>query len=340
MKKSLIIMCIFLLSANLLFAGGQKEGSVEEPSAKMSVMLYSSMQDAQLSVIKEGFIKKYPNISMDYYQAGTGKVLTKLAAEEQAGSIMADMFWIADPSRYLAFKEKDLLLPYVSPEAKTIPDALKDKDNCFTAARAIIFAIIWNKDAVKGDDIPKDWEDLLNPRFKGYAAMPDPTFSGSTLFTVAAFAQNPEYGWDFFKELKANGMRVEKGSSAPINKTGAGEYDVCIGCDYIARDKANRGANIAYVYPPKVPFIGSPIAIFKPSKNVEAAKKLYDYILSLEGQQVLIDAHVVPARPELSLEGALNIKDAVARAIPIDIERLKNEREDLIAKYNDIMKKE
>ena len=135
-------------------------------------------------------------------------------------------------------------------------------------------------------------------------------------------------------------MRVEKGSSAPINKTSAGEYDVCIGCDYIARDKASRGANIAYVYPPKVPFIGSPIAILKPSKNVEAAKKLYDYILSLEGQQVLIDAFVVPVRPELSLEGALNIKDAVERAIPIDIDRLKNEREDLIDKYNDIMKKE
>ena len=113
MKKNIMFICVLLLSATFLFAGGQKEGSVEEPSAKMSVMLYSSMQDAQLAVIKEGFMKKYTNISMDYYRGGTGKVLTKLAAEEQAGNIMADMIWIADPSRYLAFKEKDLLLPYV-----------------------------------------------------------------------------------------------------------------------------------------------------------------------------------------------------------------------------------
>ena len=51
-----------------------------------TVMLYSSMQEDQLLAIKRGFEAAYPDITMEYYFAGTGRVMTKIATEAQAGT--------------------------------------------------------------------------------------------------------------------------------------------------------------------------------------------------------------------------------------------------------------
>ena len=87
-------------------AGGDTQAASE---ASGNVMLYSSMQEDQLMAIKEGFEKKYPNIKMDYYFAGTGKVITKIATEHQSGQVAADVIWVGDPSDYIGLRMKESL---------------------------------------------------------------------------------------------------------------------------------------------------------------------------------------------------------------------------------------
>lgn len=233
--RSLIgVMLVLVLAGGLGFAGGSSEADASG-EGKQNVMLYSSLKDSQLAAIKEGFMAKYPNITMDYYTAGTGNVMTKLATEQQAGGISADIIWVGDPTNYIDFKKQGLLMPYDSPEAAAIPDKFKDPDRLYMSARLIMLGFVYNTNLVKGDSIPKTWEDLLKPEFKDYIAMTDPTTSGTTLFTVAGLVQNPKYGWDYFEKLKANGIKLENGSSGVVNKAAAGEYKVSIGVDYIAR---------------------------------------------------------------------------------------------------------
>ncbi len=69
------------------------------PALASKVMMYSSMQEDQLVAIKRGFEAKYPGIVMDYYFAGTGRVITKIATEHQAGQVAADVIWVGDPAR-------------------------------------------------------------------------------------------------------------------------------------------------------------------------------------------------------------------------------------------------
>ena len=334
MKKlicAMVAIGIFLMVPALLFA-----------AEKMQVMLYSSMKDSQLEALKKGFTKKYPDIRMDYYTAGTGKVMTKLSAEERAGNIAADIIWVGEPTNYFTFKDKGMLLSYSSPEAKTIPKKLIDKDNTFCGARIVTLGLVYNVNAVKGADIPTDWDDLAKPRFSNHlAVMTDPSFSGTTLYTVAGLSQNPKYGWEFFKKLKANGMRLEKGSTASVEKVGSGEYDISIGVDYIAMSWKKQGSPVAFVYPKSgISVIASPIAIMKASKNVKTAKLLYDYILSIDGQNVLVKAEVLPVRPEVELEkGATPVKEILERALPVDDKKLTKEKDGMIDKFNAIMKK-
>jgi len=334
--KKIVVIFICLVSMVLLFSY-----AASASAAKMQVMLYSSMKDSQLSALKEAFTNKYPDVQMDYYTAGTGKVMTKMAAEQQAGKICADIIWVGEPTNYVTFKEQGELLAYESPEAATIPSALKDVDNYYCAARIVTLGLVYNTNNVKGEDIPKDWDDLLNPRFNTYITMTDPTFSGTTLYTVAAFIQNEEFGWEFLKQLKANGTKLQTGSSAVVNAIGAGEYDIGIGVNYIAQSKKAKGTPVEFVYPESgISTVASPIAIMKDSQNVEAAKLLYDFILSLEGQQLLVDACVIPVRPEIKMENDISVAEATARALPVSDKYLLLSKDALLEQFNKIMKED
>jgi len=62
------------------------------------------MQEDQLIAIKQAFETKYPDVTMEYYFAGTSKVITKIATEAQAGHVDADIIWVGDPVDYVSFK--------------------------------------------------------------------------------------------------------------------------------------------------------------------------------------------------------------------------------------------
>ncbi|MBU4510597.1 ABC transporter substrate-binding protein [bacterium] len=333
MKRSVIfficVVCVIFLFSHVVSA------------EKMQVMLYSSMKDTQLSALKEAFMSKYPNVQMDYYTAGTGKVMTKIAAEKQAGKICTDIIWVGEPTNYITFKEEGDLLAYESPEAATIPSALKDKDNYYCAARIITLGLVYNTNNVKGEDIPKDWADLLNPRFKGLITMTDPVFSGTTLYTVAAFVQNEEFGWEYIQQLKENGIKLQTGSSGVVNAVASGEYDVSIGVNYIAQSVKQQGSPIDFIYPKSgISTVASPIAIMKDSENIEAAKLLYDFILSLDGQKILVDTHVIPVRPEIKMETDISVTEAIERAMPVSDKFLLENQDAIIEQFSNIMKKD
>ena len=341
MKRNVQMLTAILLIMAIVgpvFAGGSSESSTRG-AGKQNVMLYSSLKDSQLAAIKEGFMRKHPDIMMDYYTAGTGNVMTKLATEQQAGGISADIIWVGDPTNYIDFKAQGLLLPYDSPQAQDIPDKFKDPDRMYMSARLIMLGFVYNTNLVKGNQIPKTWNDLLKPEFKDYIAMTDPTTSGTTLFTVAGLVQHPDYGWQFFEKLKANGIKLENGSSGVVNKAAAGEYKVSIGVDYIARTVIAQGATVGFVYPQdSIPIIESPIAIIKNTKNPEAAKKLYDYIISEEGQSVLLEEFTMPINPNMKLANAIDIKEAESKMLPVDHVLLVQDKLSMLERFDSIFK--
>ena len=306
---------------------------------KTRVMLYSSLKDVQLSALKFGFTNKYPDIDFKYYSDGSGNILEKLVSEHGENyCINADLLWIGEPTYYCILKEKGLLMPYLSPEAKTIPKGLIDKDHYYCGARIATLGFVYNTKKVKASDIPKNWEDLLDPRFKGRLAMTDPRYSGTSLYTIAALYQNHKFGWNYFRNLKKNGLKLEENAVEVIEKVSSGEYDVCIGVDYIAKTLMEKGAPLGFAYARNgISTVVSPIAILKSTRNLEAAKKLYDYILSIEGQLILMKENVIPVRPEVKLSGAISIKDAVRKALPVDEERLVLEKDDILNQFNEIM---
>ncbi len=309
--------------------------------ASGKVMLYSSMQEAQLQAIKDGFEAKYPDITLDYYFASGGKVITKMSTEAQAGQIEADVVWLGDPTDYESFKKAGYLQPYTSPETDHIADNYIDKDGYYTAARLVTMGIAWcglEGIGIPDEEAPKTWNELLDPKWKDQLIMTDPAQSSTSKYWVAAMMQNEKYGPAFFEGLRDNGLQLESGTTATHNVVAAGSYDAGICLDYVSANLINEGSPIRFQYTTEdVCTMTSPVALIANCANPDNGKLLIDFILSKEGQEILVANNLVSVRDDVEMD--LDTSAIAAINMTVDFEALAENADTYLEKFNEIFNK-
>ncbi len=320
--------------AGLLIAG-VVSGSAH---AEQKLFVYTSMKESLIGGLKTAFQKKHPEIKMDHQSAGAGKLMAKIAAERESGKILADVLWTSEVPDFYQLKKDGLLLPYVSPEVKAAVNPLPDYDGSFTAARLGTLGIAYNTRFVK--EPPKAWSDLTKPAYKNAFGVANPALSGTAYMSVALLSKT--FGWEFFEGLRKNGAKMGKGSGQVVDDTASGDLVASLGVDYITLDKVGKGATLGLAYPPEVLVIPSPVAIFKNSPNVDAAKKFVDFLLSQEGQTIIARNGTLPVRTDVTVPaefGLPPVADAVKRSIKVDYPALIAEKEATVKKFTEIMQK-
>ncbi len=299
-------------------------------------MVYTSMKETLIGDLKAAFEKKFPNVSMDYYSAGAGKIMAKIAAERQSGKLSVDVIWTSEIPDFYSMKKEGILQKYESPEAKNVVSPLIDPDYEFTPARLGTLGITYNTNKIKTP--PKEWSDLLGASYKDGFAIANPALSGTSMVSVAMISNS--LGWDYIQKLRANGAKMGQGSGQVVDDTAAGDLTACIGVDYITIDKIKLGAPLGFAYPRQMLVIPSPVAIFKGTPNLSAAQKFIDFLLSKDGQSIIAGNYTLPIRRDVPIVegvGLVQPDEAVKRAITIDYVKLMNEKQSIIDKFIAIM---
>lgn len=322
-----------LLTVSLLL-GGLSLGA----SAQQKLFVYTSMKESMIGELKTAFIKKHPEIKLDFQSAGAGKLMAKIAAERESGKILADVLWTSEVPDFYQLKAQNVLLPYVPAEIKSLLNPLPDYDGSFTAVRLGTLGIAYNTRLIK--EAPKTWADLQKPAFKGAYGIANPALSGTAYMSVAVLSKT--FGWGYFEALRANGAKMGKGSGQVVDDTASGDLLASLAVDYITLDKVDKGATLALVFPPEMLVIPSPIAIFKNSPNAEAAKKFVDFVLSKDGQTIIANEGTLPVRADVKIPERFKlppVDEAVKRAMKIDYQQIMAEKEATIKKFTEIMQK-
>ncbi|HAI87153.1 MAG TPA: iron ABC transporter substrate-binding protein, partial [Firmicutes bacterium] len=161
-----------LLMLSLLAVG---MASSVNAAPRPGLMVYTSTKDVIISQIRKTFMCKYPEIQLDYYSAGAGKIMAKLAIERHAGRVMADVLWTSEVPDFYQLKGEGLLERYVSPEASAVISPVSDPDGYFTAARLSTIGICY--DITRINNPPRTWEDLLRPEYRDAFGIADPAIS-------------------------------------------------------------------------------------------------------------------------------------------------------------------
>ena len=325
------------ITMSLVLLAALSFGVAMPASAKSEeLIVYTSMKESLIGKLKAAFIKKHPEVNMDYQSAGAGKLMAKIAAERQSGTILADVIWTSEVPDFYNMKKEGLLAVYASPAVKEVLNPFPDYDGTFTAIRLGTLGIGYNTKHIK--KAPAAWADLLAPEYKGAFGIANPSLSGTSYMSVALLIS--QFGWEFIDKLHANKTKMGKGSGQVIDDTASGELVASLAVDYIINDKISKGATLALAYPPEMLVVPSPIAIFKDTKNMDASKKFVDFMLSKEAQTIIAGEGTLPVRSDVEMPKEFNMPapaEALKRAIPIDYIKMMDSKQETTKKFTDII---
>jgi iron(III) transport system substrate-binding protein len=306
-----------LLAASLL--------SVSAHAADLVLYTSQPNEDAQATV--DGFMAVNPDIKVDWVRDGTPKIMAKLSAEIQAGNPVADVLLIADTVTLERLKEAGNLMAYKSPEAANYDAALYDADGYYYSTKLITTGIVYNTAASMK---PESWQDLAKPEAKGLVVMPSPLASGAALIHAQTLAGINSLGWDFYKNLAANGAVAAGGNGQVLKSVASGEKAYGIIVDYMPIRAKAKGAPLEFVFPKEgVSAVTEPVAILSTAKHADAAKKFVDYVLSEKGQDGFLKLGYIPARNGMALPAGFPARDSI-KVLPLNAAvALKNSDQDL-----------
>lgn len=313
MKRLILIATVFLALGATAWATGMTEAEAEGPGGLIT--LYTSVPQGIADRIQADFMERYPEIELEIYRAGTGSVIAKIATEMEAGEILADLIWVAEPSTYENFKDQGILLQFTPAEADRLAPGMADPEGYYYAGRLINMIIGYNTNLVSSP--PRSWSDLLSSRYAGPKAMASPVTSGAAL--AAAYAIADVEGADYFQRFRANGGVQASSNGAVRDALATGEYATGIVLDYMMRTRVRDGAPVDYVWPEDgAVFIPSPIGIINTSDNIETARVFVDFVLSAEGQRTMVElGDFIPIRADVQPPAGAPSLDEI-NAIDID----------------------
>lgn len=308
-------------------AGLLAAGFVSVSADAANLVLYTSQpnEDAQATV--DGFMAANPDIKVDWVRDGTPKIMAKLQAEIQAGNPVADVLLIADVVTLERLKEEGKLLAYKSPEAANYDATLYNADGYYYSTKLITTGIMYNTSASMK---PTSWKDLTKPEAKGLVTMPSPLASGAALIHAQTLAAVDGLGWDYYKALAGNGATAAGGNGVVLKSVASGEKAYGMVVDYLPIREKAKGAPVEFVFPKEgVSAVTEPVGILASAKNVDAAKKFVDYVLSEKGQQGFLKLGYIPARNGMPVPEGFPSRDTI-KVLPVDAAAaLKNTDQDL-----------
>ncbi|HLG60271.1 MAG TPA: extracellular solute-binding protein [Vicinamibacterales bacterium] len=224
----------------------------------------------------------------------------------------ADVFWSNEPVRTLVLKSRDVLAPYRSPGAEGIPAALVDPEGYWTGFSARLRVIAYNTALVKPEEAPGSVFDLADPKWRGQVAIADPRF-GSTSFHVAALYAlvGDEKMDDFFRRLKANGVKVVDGNSVVRDLVARGEVKVGLTDTDDVNVAIEDRQPIAMVLPDSaglgVPMMPNMLSLVANAPDPDEGRKLIDYLLSPDVERQLAQSEAVQVPLHAGVPGPKHI---------------------------------
>jgi ABC-type Fe3+ transport system substrate-binding protein len=285
----------------------------------------SSIKDEYLPAFKDHYKATYKtDVEVEWLdQGGTSDDVRFLRAkfEKNPQTSGIDIFWGGGTATFMELNTDKLLSAYDIPAdlKKEIPDSvagipLYDKSKTWYASAMSSFGVFYNKKIMKMDGLPEPtkWDDLANPKFKNQLSLTDPRRSGTanTMNNIVMQALGWDQGWELLTKIAGNTRHFTHSSSDPIKAVVSGDAAASMVIDFYAVAKVddlgkdNLGFNVPVTQTVIDP---DPIAIIKGAPNRTTAERFIDFVLSAEGQKLLILPKGAKGGPKLASLGRMAV---------------------------------
>ena len=275
-----------------LYSGPDRLSKLVEGAKKEKELnLYTSAQSDDMGALVGAYEKKY-GVKVSVWRASSEKVLQRAVAEARANRNTVDIVETNGPEMESLHRENVLQQVKSPHHADLIAPAIRPHGE-WVGTRLNVFVQAYNTQAVRKQDLPKTWEDLLDPKWKGKLGIEQEDSDWlAGLFSDLGEAK----GTKLFKEIVAkNGMSVRKGHTLLAQLVVSGEVPLALTVyNYKAEQFKGKGAPIDWFS------IGTAIArpngvgVARRAPHPHAAVLFYDFEIGPEGQKILAGRDFVP----------------------------------------------
>lgn len=262
---------------------GEDRQAMLEAGAKAEGKLVIYTTGTQIDPLVAKFHEKYPFIAVEQLRASASDIARRVFEEYRAGYFAVDGFELSAYGLIVP-RDNGALLPFYSPEAANFPDNAKETNGNWIVVRESYPVLGYNTKLVAEADVPKTFDDLLDPKWKGKMAV-----SGSLSTTgnwIGSLVISK--GADFVRQLKKQDIRVyEVTGRALANLLVSGEVAISPNV-YDSHILASRqaGAPVAWRALGPVTVTDTSVALASRAPHPHAMMLFADFLMSKEGQEM------------------------------------------------------
>jgi iron(III) transport system substrate-binding protein len=298
---------IAAIGATMLLPGAGRADitALEEAARKEGTLTwYVAQVDGETAeVMGRAFTAQYPGVKVSVIRT-TGQVAyERLVQDLKNNAPQCDVFSTTDIAHMPALRKRNEIAQFTPENAAAMAPAFKGlgEEGYYYPTTSTLMLIIYNTQKVKPDEAPKNWIDLLDPKWKGRVAFGHPAFSGYV--GCWTLAMRTLYGWQFFEKLAKNNPRIGRSGNDPITLLNAGECVAGLGPLATTLLSSEKGNPIALQYPTDGSLLCiGPSAVMAGAPHPSAARLFQNWLLSKEFAQVCANAYVTPVREDVTLK--------------------------------------
>jgi len=288
-------------------------GSTEQPAAQpapsaepQKLVIYTARDKNIFEIVLPKFKEKHPEVEVETLEMGAQQILERVRAEK--ANPQADFWWGGTSSALTTAANEGLLESYKPTFADKIPDLYKDPQDRWYGEMLLPEVIMYNSQAMKKEEAPKDWDELLDPKYKDKIVIRNVLPSGTmrTIYSAMIYRQGadtPEKGYEWLKKLDANTKEYTQDPTNLYLKLDRQEGLISLWNlqDILIQSKKNNHP-YDFIYPASgAPILVDGVALVKGAKNLDAAKKFYEFLFSPEiAAQLAKERFQFPARTDIS----------------------------------------
>ena len=276
----------------ILTEGAKKEGKVN---------FYTGLiVDQVVRPVKDAFEKEYPFLQIEFFRGNSERVAQKVLTEYQAKRYEVDV--ISGSAAATMVQRAGYMQRFYSPHLAEYPAELKDPKGFWGSTNVYFMTLGYNTRSVKASELPKTYEDLLHPRWKGQAMWSTSRGSGAPQFIGNIFmTMGQEAGKAYIQKLKQQNIAKSTASARQIlDLVIAGEYPMAIQIfNHHAYISKAAGAPVEWQPLEPVTATNNSVGLAKNAPHPHASMLFLDFMLSKKGQRVFQQSNYLPAHPEI-----------------------------------------
>jgi len=275
-----------------LIAAAKKEGVVN---------LYTSINAEDVKRLTTAFEAKYA-VKVSVWRSRSENVVQRTLAEAKAERYTVDVIETNGPELESLAREK-VLTTFFTPFAEELIQNAIPRHRLYLPTRFNVFVQAYNTRLIKKEELPKTYEDLLKPEWKGKLGIEQ---SDADWMAELIHYWGEKRALDFFRGIGAQDLQKRKGHIVLANMVAAGDVPLALTIYSFEIDHLQRKqAPIAMLT--LDPVIAKPngVAIARRAPHPNAALLFADFMLT-DAQKLLSDHGSVPAntRAKSPIEGS------------------------------------